>query len=497
MSWPLDPGGRSRRENYLTMGEEAHPLKVEDVVRQFTSRFRVSWMVAVFVLVVSHPHPAKAQAYVYSSTIGTAGKNGPGGTELDSPTRTAVDVADGRLFIADTGNDRIQIYDTTTLAHIATIGGTAASESPGTIHLSKPAGVAFDAANGHILVADTGNSRVQIFDARSLLLLGTIGVAGEPGNDDAHLNSPQSVKINPVAGQIYVADSENDRVQIFDARSRGYVATLRTDAIGSHLSFPTDAEYNPLTNQIMVADTKNFRVEFYDAITFRPRFTLGTTGVTGDDNDHFSDPVSVTFDSVNKIFLVVDAFPNNRVQLFNATTSRFLSTLGQTAAGVISSNLMFSPGGVSADPAHSRIFISDPDNQRVQVYAAVPYVIALAATAQNDGILHVPLGGQGAFAVASTNIGATDNVIATVDTGDATLPLTAAVCQTGAGGRCLAAPNSSVSLSFPAGATPTFSVFVNVTGAIPLSPDTSSIFLRFLDGNGVSRGVISVAIETM
>src|SRR6202000_630546 len=52
-------------------------------------------------------------------------------------------------------------------------------------------------------------------------------------------------------------------------------------------------------------------------------------------------------------------------------------------------------------------------------------VIALAATATNNGIAVIPGStGTGAFAVASDNVGATAQIIASVDTGTATLPLT-------------------------------------------------------------------------
>jgi hypothetical protein len=124
-------------------------------------------------------------------------------------------------------------------------------------------------------------------------------------------------------------------------------------------------------------------------------------------------------------------------------------------------------------------------------------VIALSATATNNGILEVPANGASAFAVATDNAGATGTLTVTADTGSATLPLSISVCQTNpANGACLAAPAASVTLSDTAGATPTFSVFATATGTIPLDAATSRIFLRFTDSNGTSHGSTSVAVET-
>ncbi len=51
-------------------------------------------------------------------------------------------------------------------------------------------------------------------------------------------------------------------------------------------------------------------------------------------------------------------------------------------------------------------------------------------------------------------------------------------------------------LNFTAGATPTFSVFLQASGAIPFAPATSRVFVRFKDAGGGLHGSTSVAIET-
>jgi len=128
----------------------------------------------------------------------------------------------------------------------------------------------------------------------------------------------------------------------------------------------------------------------------------------------------------------------------------------------------------------------------------VPDVIALVATATNNGIVDIPgANGTGAFAVATDNVGATGAIVVTADTGSATLPVTLTLCQTNSTtGACLLPPASTVATTIAANETPTFSVFAAGSGSITFAPATSRIFVRFKDATGATRGSTSVAVET-
>ena len=130
--------------------------------------------------------------------------------------------------------------------------------------------------------------------------------------------------------------------------------------------------------------------------------------------------------------------------------------------------------------------------------AAVPDVVALAATLTNDGIATIEgATGTGVFAVATVNVGAAGTITASADTGPTGLPVSVAVCETEpASGICRATPAASVTTSIGSGATPTFGVFLTGTGPIPFDPAASRVFVRFKDASGVTRGSTSVAVRT-
>ena len=99
--------------------------------------------------------------------------------------------------------------------------------------------------------------------------------------------------------------------------------------------------------------------------------------------------------------------------------------------------------------------------------------------------------------MATVNIGASGNIIATADSGGANIPVNVFICQTNPGtGDCLAAPANSVVTTINSSATPTFAVFAQGNGNVPFDPAVNRIFVRFKDNANVTRGSTSVAVRT-
>jgi DNA-binding beta-propeller fold protein YncE len=131
------------------------------------------------------------------------GKNGQGHGEFHYPTNISVG-KDGLLYIADSLNFRIQIFDRE--GNFLSAFGKHGDSSG---NFSKPKGIAVD-SEGHIYVADADFDNIQIFDRDGKLLL----VFGKTGRGKGEMVLPAGICIDD-RDRIYVADSYNKRLQIF------------------------------------------------------------------------------------------------------------------------------------------------------------------------------------------------------------------------------------------------------------------------------------------
>ena len=127
-----------------------------------------------------------------------------------------------------------------------------------------------------------------------------------------------------------------------------------------------------------------------------------------------------------------------------------------------------------------------------------PDIIAIAVAV--GGIVTIPgVGGTGALAVATANVGASAPIVVTADTGSTALPLELTLCQTNPQtAQCInpTTPAASVTTQINAGETPTYTVFGKANGAIAFNPGLHRINVRFKTQAGGTVGSTSVAVQT-
>jgi sugar lactone lactonase YvrE len=220
----------------------------------------------------------------------------PGANRLYFPYGVAVDAPSGRLFVADTSNQRVLSWPNAPafangqpadlvlgqpdfLAHGSNNGGVSAKG------LSLPTGVALD-AQGDLYVADYSNNRVLEYDAPLSSGMAAGRVFGQPdfthntaNNGGVSANSlyiPNGVALD-AQGNLYVADTGNNRVLEYNAppttdRTADHVFgqpdfTHNTENNGgvsaNSLLYPEGVELDRQGN-LYVADTFNSRVLEYD-----------------------------------------------------------------------------------------------------------------------------------------------------------------------------------------------------------------------------------------
>jgi DNA-binding beta-propeller fold protein YncE len=126
----------------------------------------------------------------------------PGGLALDRENR--------QLYVADVELDQVLVYDADTLKLKHKIGTTGHNHELTTpADFAKPTGVAVD-QEGNLYVADTMNNRIEIFDADGKF----ISTFGKAGDGPGYFARPKGVAVDS-DGHIWVADGVQDRVQVF------------------------------------------------------------------------------------------------------------------------------------------------------------------------------------------------------------------------------------------------------------------------------------------
>jgi DNA-binding beta-propeller fold protein YncE len=177
------------------------------------------------------------------------GGKGTGKGEFDSPTGIAVD-ASGNILVADTGNGRIEKFSPSGafLSIIATKG-------TGHGQLGDPNGIAIDRA-GNIYVAEAGNHRVQ-----KLAHDGTF--IGEWKGPDLGFYGPRRIAIG-ADDSIYVVDQGNSRIVKFNPDGTVVTSWGSKGNGDGQFNDPTSVAVDPATNKVYVADPRNKRIQVFD-----------------------------------------------------------------------------------------------------------------------------------------------------------------------------------------------------------------------------------------
>lgn len=139
------------------------------------------------------------------SVIAGTGQNGSTADTLSKPHGIYVD-KNLNLYIADSGNNRIQKFPPGNLNGMAIVGTGAA----GTIALNFPTGIAFD-ADEYLFIVDSNNHRIIGQGPNGFRC-----IAGCFGNGSAanQLSFPISLSFDTL-GNIFVTDRSNNRIQKF------------------------------------------------------------------------------------------------------------------------------------------------------------------------------------------------------------------------------------------------------------------------------------------
>lgn len=214
--------------------------------------------------------PVTASAF---GPLDSFGEFGSGAGQMSSPSQLAV-APDGDVYVADTGNDRIDVY----------AGDGSFLRSFGGGRLDEPRDVALD-DQGSAYVADTGNHRIAVFSSSGAFLF-AFGEAGE-----GELVEPVGLDVDAsmFGSTVYVADAGNNLIASYSPsgefiESFGSVSSPRDVVVGSG-------------GDLFVADFGNERVTVISKEGDPVRF-IGEGGPGA-----LSGPVAIAVDALGGIYV--------------------------------------------------------------------------------------------------------------------------------------------------------------------------------------------------
>jgi len=229
--------------------------------------------------------------------IARFGGKGDDDPQLDKPEGIAID-PDGYIFVADYSTGFVKKYSPgfkwllTFSEYGSDLGQNMKSEF-------------MDIRDGRLYMPDTGNHRVNVFDLSGKPLFDF----GGPGKEPGKFSTPEAAKFNG-QGTLYVTDLRNDRIQIFSADGKLIGSIGRSGSGPGELRSPAGIAFDKDDN-IYVTEIANNRVQVFD----KTGKFLTMWGTAGSGNGQFGNLHGILVDKATGTVYVADT-SNHRIQVF-------------------------------------------------------------------------------------------------------------------------------------------------------------------------------------
>ena len=175
-----------------------------------------------------------------------------------NPGALAIDRENRLLYVSDIELDQVLVYDADSFKLLRKIGTTGHHHeltSPG--DFARPSGLAVD-PEGNLYVCDTLNNRIEIFDADGKF----ISMFGKAGDGPGYFSRPKGVAIDS-DGHIWVADGMQDRVQVYNHDAQLLISFgghgLLPGQFQGLVSIATDKNNRVFTSEIYPGRVQQFR----------------------------------------------------------------------------------------------------------------------------------------------------------------------------------------------------------------------------------------------
>ncbi len=338
-----------------------------------------------------------------ATTAGFSGDGGPATQALlNMPIGLALDSA-GNLYVADAGNNRVRRVDAGS-GIITTVAGNgsalfAGDGGPATLaSLNLPTGVTFD-ANGNLYIADLGNNRIRRVEAATGTITTIAGTASTIFDGDgvaatsAGLSGPASLAFNS-SGNLIFSEVGDGRVRLID--SAGLIWTLagpggalewlgdNGPASGAFLSRPEGVAVST-AGTIYISELTGGRVR-----SIVPPYLVATAVTVSAAGNTFpqSSPVAMT-----ATLTAANGQPNDAtgwVTIYDGTTAIYGGALANGVMSFSTSSLALGPHNIQAIYAGDGSFAGSYSPAFGLTIFAPPSNVSLSAS-PNPGVANQPV----------------------------------------------------------------------------------------------------------
>lgn len=346
----------------------------------------------------------------------TTGVFGTGSDRLYNSLGVSYDSSRQYLFVSDRNNCRTQVFDVSSIDNgeesIGSVGADEdyfciVSDSYNVANQILSEHVEYDPTSQKLYVSDTSKHRLMIFDASEINANSAVDMLGQTNADGSPawgkktinnidlsvtLKEPEHSIMDSVKHRLYVSDSDNGRVLVFNLNSSNELVDRRADFVlgqadlqsnivynqnvvtGRNISRPTGLALDLYGQRLFVADHDLNRVLVFDVSEISNYesavFVIGANSLSSF-GDRFMQPVGLAYDreyqrlfvaSQDHFVMAFDLSPNTMFLGENA-----IGILGTGSAGLTPNNVLW-PVGIAYDEKNQRLFVADDGNSRVMVF---------------------------------------------------------------------------------------------------------------------------------
>jgi sugar lactone lactonase YvrE len=235
--------------------------------------------------------------------------------DFNWPRGVAVDPATGNYWIADTKQSDLQILQPLAsgcngLAEFGVVGTALGDDN-------YPYSIAI--GNGYAWIADTKNNRVESWSVAGSTPPNApdpISFFGTKGTGPGQFQTPAGIGVDPVSGNVFVADSVNNRVVDMTVNSGAVTGTAATFTDGFKLPYGVASNGAGL---LAVADRDNNRVVIINESDGSQAAVITASDVTGGGPTTLFNPENVAFGPNGQLY-IADTY-NDRILVYTLTVS--------------------------------------------------------------------------------------------------------------------------------------------------------------------------------